>query len=121
MVAGVLDVEIEQGAAFELVVNSITTDAGTPQSLVGWTLSGQVRDYPQAPDVLAPMTFQVVDAPNGAFVARIAGTVTGAIAVPGRGAPRVATYDILATQNSDGLVRRLLRGNVAITPAVTRV
>jgi hypothetical protein len=119
-IAGDLDVTIEQGATFELVVKSVTDDTGAYQDLTGWTFKGQVRDTPQATTVLAEMAFTPNDLTQGSFIAAIDAVTTGSITVNNKGEPRTAWYDIKLTSPDGTTVRRLLRGNALITPAVTR-
>lgn len=121
MIAGDLDVTIEQGATFELVVNGVKDDAGVVQNLTGWTFAGQVRDTPQAAATLAVMSFTPIDLTTGKFMATISAEDTADIPVAGSGNPRKAFYDILLTAPDGVTKRRLLRGNAFITPSVTRV
>jgi hypothetical protein len=119
-IAGDLDVTIEQGATFDLVVKSVTDDTGVFQDLTGWAFKGQVRDTPQATTILAEMTFTPNDLTQGSFVASIDADTTGALAVPGTGQNKTAWYDIKLTAPDGVTVQRLLRGNAIIVPAVTR-
>lgn len=110
---------IEAGATYRLVlvVRNGPTTAAPPMDLAGWEPRMQLRPAADSLDVLldcrpANGRLTIVDAVAGQIL----------LAIPAADTARLdfaaAVYDLIIA--SDGESRRLLQGEVKISPAVTR-
>lgn len=112
MVAVVRDVELEQGATFELAVDCFEEDGTTPRTdLSGYSGSMQIRETVDSADVLATATV-TVDDDAGVVLATIPHATTAAVTW------RAGVYDLEITNGTR--VERLARGRVKVTRNVTR-
>lgn len=110
MGAGQLDIEIEQGAEFQLVV----TVVGGPSSLAGYTGEMQIRDTKASSTVLYTAPGVTIDEGNRQVVVRIPHTATKDFTwARGR-------YDVLVTSGDSTSAYRVAEGKVAIDHSVTR-
>lgn len=123
MAANTYDILIEQGATFSLNLEvktdpSVAFPNGEPVDLTGALIEGQIRPTVDSPMVLADFVGLAQDPVNTSgeiniFLSAEATKTINAIQYPN------AVYDVLITFPS-GLVRRLIQGDVEISPGVTR-
>jgi hypothetical protein len=118
MAAGVYNTTIEKGATFNLSV-TYKDSTGTPVDLTGWTVRMHVRETPaDASPILTSEggspTIVMTKNSSGVITVTIAASTTSAIDVP------TAYYDIEAQETSTGVVRRILKGRITVSPEVTR-
>ncbi len=109
------DITIEQGCSWSLPFRRRKKADGTPLTLAGLSLRGQIRqDKDQTSPLLATMTVTVTDpSSNGEGLAYIGATVTATMTMGG-------WYDVEAFDplNLDNVVR-VLEGKVALDKGVT--
>ena len=119
--AGRYDITIEQGATFDLPVTYTNSD-GTPFVLTDYTLRGQIRRHIKSDDIVASFTFDMAGEAIGHFHAQLTAAITAGIEAGETVAdPRSKyVYDIEAEHDSTHEVRRILEGNVSVSPEVTR-
>ena len=119
--AGLLDINIDQGADF-LLPFQLLGDDGNAVSLSLATIAGKIRETPQSTDVVATFTGTVTDGPNGEGQVSLTALQTAAIPVDNSEVDdRVQTsymYDIEVTY-SDGFVQRILQGYCYVSPEVS--
>lgn len=112
-----LDITIEQGADFDLVVNVVddvfdsdgNVTGETPSDLTGWTARMQARERVDSTTTLFDITPTVA---SSAVTIHIGATATAAYDWLS------GVYDLEITDGT--VVRRLLRGNVTVNREVTR-
>lgn len=114
MTAVELDIEVEQGATFELAIACLNTEDGQsfdPADLTGYTGSMQIRAS-QAPtsQLLATATV-TIDIANSVVTATIADTLTAAMTW------RSGVYDLKITNGTR--TARVARGKARFTLQVT--
>ena len=116
MSAGTYDILIEKGATFQL---SLTWKApnGTPYDLTGYTARMQVRKAYSSTTTLLSLTSANSDIVLGGVAGTIIVTAT-ATATAAIDATR-GVYDLELVAPS-GVVTRVLKGDVEISPEVTR-
>lgn len=114
MLAGLLDIEIEQGATFELVF-IYQDEAGNPFDLTGMTARMQLRRTYNSPTSIIELTTAnnriVFDPFIGKITLRIAATDTAALTGSG-------VYDLELIDGST--VNRILEGSYNICAEVTK-
>lgn len=121
MSAGLYDLYIERGATFTR--NCIYQDGtGARVNMTGMTLSAQIRSNYSEQSVLATITATITDAVNGEFTLSLTASQTEALpvklAVDFENQKTYYTWDLLL--NAGSTKRRLMQGNVTISPDVTR-
>lgn len=120
--AGTLDIQIDQGATFQLPF-TLTDEDDVPVSLSGASIAGKIRTSPEATTVIATFTGTVTDGPNGEGQVSLTAVQTAAIVADnsGTGNRKLTTfvYDIEVTY-SDATVQRILEGNAYLSPEATR-
>lgn len=114
MLAGLLDIEIEQGATFDLVF-IYQDEAGQPFDLTGMTARMQLRRTYNSPEPLISLTTEngriVFDPFIGKITLKIAATDTATLTGSG-------VYDLELVDGST--VNRILEGSYSICAEVTR-
>lgn len=114
MLAGLLDIEIEQGATFELVF-IYQDELGNPIDLTGMTARMQLRRQYKSPEVLIELSNAngriIFDPYAGKITLRIAATDTEGLTGSG-------VYDLELIDGST--VNRLLEGSFIICNEVTK-
>lgn len=109
---------IQQGATFRRRV-TVAAASGDPVDLTGFTARMQVReDYPAETVMLEASTDDgriTVDGPAGVLWITVPPTATAALPRYGFG-----VYDLELVSPDGGDVRRILEGDVEVTPEVTR-
>lgn len=116
MTAATYNITVEQGATFTLDL-VYKDNVGTPIDLTGYTARMQIRRSYSATSPLATFTTE-----NGRIVL---GTTDGTVSVTGEAAltasigVRNAVYD-LELISPTGVVTRLIRGSVSVSPEVTK-
>lgn len=118
MAAGVYNTTIEKGATFNLSV-TYKDSAGTAVDLTGWTVRMHVRETPADS---SPILTSEGGSPTIVLTKNSSGVITVTISAATTSALTATTayYDIEAEQTSTGIVRRILKGRVVISPEVTR-
>lgn len=115
--AGTYKITIEQGATFALSLTWKTGDPATPVNLTGCTGKMQIRQ-----SIVSDTVLWELNAANGGV------TFGGATGVVNLKIPATATADFSWTSGvydlevtfADGTVKRLLAGQVVVSPGVTR-
>lgn len=114
MLAGLLDIEIEQGATFELVF-IYQDELGNPIDLTGMTARMQLRRQYKSTEVLIGLTTEngriIIDPFAGKITLRIAATDTADLTGSG-------VYDLEIVEGS--VVTRILEGSFTICAEVTK-
>ena len=101
---------VDQGANYALSI-PVLNDNGGPTTVTGWTVTGQIRAYPNGSTVLHELELTV-------------GGTTVTLQIPAADSSawtwRTGRYDVELT-SPDGLVKaRLIEGLVVVRPEVTR-
>ena len=111
--------QIDQGADYLAYVTRMTR-AGAPIDITGATFVGSIAAFAGGPDI-QDLTINVIDAPGGRFSVSLTAAQTSALPVPPntgyQNVPALWAFDIKMTQA--GVVTRVLRGSVAVSPEVT--
>lgn len=124
MSAGILDITIEQGARFEMLV-TVNDSLGAPIDLTGATFEGQVRLSHDAADPVAAFQFtlQNQSTNKGQVSVYLRDAITQTIPVTGSAAGKRITqkylYDI-SYYIVDGYKVRLLQGIANVVGEVTK-
>ena len=118
MAAGVYNTTIEKGATFNLSV-TYKDATGTAVDLTDWTVRMHVRETPA--DSTTILTSQGAS-PTIALTKNSSGVITVTISAATTSAIEATTayYDIEIEQTATGVVRRVLKGRIVISPEVTR-
>ena len=112
MSAGTYNLVIDQGSDFAL--DLIIKQSGSALNLSNYSGRAQLRTSVLASSVSATFTVSVTDAANGALKMQLpAATSTGLAAGQ-------YVYDLEIFTSADAIVKRIVGGNVTITPEVTR-
>lgn len=115
-IAAVEDLILEQGTTWRQPF-TWESSPGVPVDLTGWTARMQVRETASSPAVLLDLTTSnnglVISALTGTITTHVTDTVTSALSFTS------AVYDLELIDPS-GNVTRLVRGNVMLSPEVTR-
>jgi len=119
---GELDIEIYQGANFELPF-VVYGDDGLVLSIAGATVRGKVKN--DVDDVAAILSFTgtVTDGPNGAGKLTATAAVTAALVLPASAAKKRPLTRYLwdcEVVFADGYVQRILQGGCTVSPEVTK-
>lgn len=118
MAAGVYNTTIEKGATFNLTV-TYKDSTGTPVDLTGWTVRMHVRETPADSSTILTSqggspTIIITKNSSGVITVTISATTTSSLSVT------TAYYDIEAEETATGIVRRILKGRIVVSPEVTR-
>ena len=120
MIAGVLDIYIEQGTTWSIDL-TIQQSNGQPMDLTGYTGRCQIRSSAISQTILASPAVTVTDAKNGKLTISLTADETAAIPVNGYSYSSVSQYVYdLELVDGMGRVMRLLNGYARISPEVTR-
>jgi hypothetical protein len=125
MSAGLYNLYVEQNATFSQDF-IYQTSAGTPISLLGGTMTAQIRQSPSDSTIVSTFTVtiydQTVPANVGKFNVALTSTQTAAIPVAQssnfQSIPTNFCWDCYV--NLSGVDIRLLQGTVVVSPSVTR-
>jgi len=114
MLAGLLDIEIEQGATFNLEF-LYQDDEGTPINLTGMTARMQLRRTYNSPDALISLTTEnsriTITPLLGKIVLNISATDTAPLTGSG-------VYDLELVNGP--VVNRILQGSYSVCPEATK-
>ena len=105
------DIIIEQGSTFALTLY-YKDDVGDAIDLTGYTVDMDIRDSHGGTEIVAA-TISITDAPTGKIAIGISATLTAAITA------EAGVYDIELTEIATDIVKRLMQGDVLISPEVT--
>lgn len=123
MPAGLLNLDIEQGATFSRTI-TVTDAAGDEIDVSDWEFSGQIRRRHDAEEVLAAFTFEIQNQVTNKGEVKITIPASETSAIPAEASvdfrrnPSRYVYDIEADTGTETL--RLLEGNAIVSPEVTR-
>lgn len=120
MAAGILDLTIEQGTTFALVVK-LKDDDGNVIDLTGYTMRGQVRATCASATTIIAFTCTNTDPTLGQFTCTLTAAQTTALATTGATFDEYTTYvyDVEIVSGA-GVVTRVLNGAVFISPEATK-
>ena len=114
MLAGLLDIEIEQGATFELVF-IYQDEAGNPFDLTGMTARMQLRRTYNSPDALLSLTTENSRIIFDPFAGKITLSVSATDTTPLTGS---GVYDLELIDGST--VNRILEGSFKVCAEATK-
>lgn len=126
MAAGNHDINLEQGASFDLSLE-LKDPEGTPINLTGYTFKAQGRNSPSSNNVAAEFTVTALDQTTdpGKFkmslsAAQSAKIQLSADSLSGVGHRKTSlVYDLIMT-SPGGLVDRVIEGTMFVSPGSTR-
>lgn len=112
MAAGTYNILVEQGSSFS---QSVTVkEDGSPRDLTGYNARAQIRPTRTSTTLTATFTCTISSPATGVILMELSPSVTAGIS-EGR-----YYYDLEIYTNGDGIVSRLLQGEVTVSPEVTR-
>tara|TARA_B100001059_G_C17249978_1_gene293804 strand:- start:103 stop:441 length:339 start_codon:yes stop_codon:yes gene_type:complete len=112
MSAGTYNLVIDQGSSFAL--DLAIKQSGSALNLTNYTGRAQLRTSHTASSVAATFTVTKTSASNGTLKMELSPTASANLAAG------QYVYDLEIFTASDAIVKRLLQGDVTITPEVTR-
>lgn len=119
--AGTKDLVIEQGGTFQKTI-VLKDGAGVVIDLTGYTGRGQIRRTYRSEAIVASFTFDYTYLSVGKVTFSLSAAVTEGITA-GESDSDIRSkyvYDIELVKTADGTVKRVLKGNVYVSPNVTR-
>ena len=112
MSAGTYNLVIDQGSDFAL--DLIVKQGGSPLNLTNYTGRAQLRTSVSASSASASFVITKTNAAEGALKMELSASTTSAIAAG------QYVYDLEIYTSGDAAVKRILQGEVTLTPEVTR-
>jgi hypothetical protein len=112
MSAGTYNLVIDQGSDF--AVDLVIKQSGTAMDLSNYTGRAQLRTTVTASSASATFTVTKTNATGGALKLELSASTTSSLAAG------QYVYDLEIYTSSDSVVKRILQGDVTITPEVTR-
>lgn len=112
MSAGTYNLVIDQGSSFAL--DLAIKQGGTALNLTNYTGRAQLRTSHSASSAAASFTVTKTSAANGTLKLELSPATTAALAAG------QYVYDLEIYTSGDAIVKRILQGDVTLTPEVTR-
>jgi len=112
MSAGTYNLVIDQGSDFAL--DLVIKEAGSALNLSNYSGRAQLRTSHSASSAAASFSVTVTNAAQGALKMQLAAATSSGIAAG------QYVYDLEIYTSSDSIVKRIIQGDVTITPEVTR-
>jgi len=112
MSAGTYNLVIDQGSDFAL--DLVIKEAGTALNLSNYSGRAQLRTSVDASSASATFSVTVTNASGGALKMQLPATTSAALAAG------QYVYDLEIYTANDSIVKRIIQGDVTITPEVTR-
>lgn len=112
MSAGTYNLVIDQGSDFAL--DLVIKEAGTALNLSNYSGRAQLRTSVDASSASASFSVTVTNAANGALKMQLAAATSAALTAG------QYVYDLEIYTANDSIVKRIIQGNVTLTPEVTR-
>ena len=112
MSAGTYNLVIDQGSDFAL--DLVVKQAGTALNLSNYSGRAQLRTSHSSSSIAATFTVTVTNAANGALKMQLPGSTSKNIAAG------QYVYDLEIFTANDSIVKRIIQGDVTLTPEVTR-
>jgi|TARA_R110002167_G_scaffold351325_1_gene563851 hypothetical protein len=112
MSAGTYNLVIDQGSDFAL--DLVIKQAGTALNLTNYSGRAQLRSSVEASSASASFTVTITNAANGALKMQLPAATSSGIAAG------QYVYDLEIFTANNSIVKRIIQGEVTITPEVTR-
>lgn len=112
MSAGTYNLVIDQGSDFAL--DLVIKQSGTALNLANYSGRAQLRTSVDASSVSASFSVTVTNAANGALKMQLPAATSSGISAG------QYVYDLEIFTANDSIVKRIIQGNVTLTPEVTR-
>lgn len=112
MSAGTYNLVIDQGSSFAL--DLVIKEGGAALNLTQYTGRAQLRTSVSASSVSATFTVTKTNAAEGSLKMELAATTSASLAAG------QYVYDLEIFTANDAIVKRILQGDVTLTPEVTR-
>ena len=112
MSAGTYNLVVDQGSSFAL--DLLIKQGGLALDLTNYTGRAQLRTTHTASSAAASFTVTKTNASGGVLKLELAPATTAALA------PGQYVYDLEIYTSNDAIVKRILQGEVTLTPEVTR-
>ena len=112
MSAGTYNLVIDQGSDFAL--DLVIKEGGSALNLANYSGRAQLRTSVTASSVSASFTVTVTNAANGALKMQLPAATSSGISAG------QYVYDLEIYTANDSIVKRIMQGDVTITPEVTR-
>ena len=112
MSAGTYNLVIDQGSDFAL--DLVIKEGGSALNLANYSGPAQLRTSVDASSASASFTVTVTNAANGALKMQLPAATSSGISAG------QYVYDLEIYTSSDSIVKRIMQGDVTITPEVTR-
>jgi hypothetical protein len=112
MSAGTYNLVIDQGSDFAL--DLIIKQAGTALDLTNYSGRAQLRTSVDASSASASFSVTVINASEGALKLQLSATTSSNLSAG------QYVYDLEIYTSNDSIVKRIIQGEVTLTPEVTR-
>ena len=112
MSAGTYNLVIDQGSDFAL--DLVIKEGGSALNLANYSGRAQLRTSVTASSASASFTVTVTNAANGALKMQLPAATSSGISAG------QYVYDLEIYTSADSIVKRIIQGDVTITPEVTR-
>ena len=112
MSAGTYNLVIDQGSDFAL--DLIIKQAGTAKNLTGYSGRAQLRTSHSASSAAASFIVAITNAAEGAVQLKLTASTSSSLAAG------QYVYDLEIFTSNDSIVKRIIGGEVTLTPEVTR-
>jgi hypothetical protein len=112
MSAGTYNLVIDQGSDFAL--DLVIKEGGSALNLANYSGRAQLRTSVDASSASATFTVTVTNASNGALKMQLPAATSSGISAG------QYVYDLEIYTSADSIVKRIMQGDVTITPEVTR-
>jgi hypothetical protein len=109
MAAGYQDIFLEKGTTFTTQL-SLKDTGNVPYNLVGFTIVGKAKRSYYSSSVALTFDTSIYDAANGVIQLAASANSTANL-IPGK-----LVYDVNITQNTSGVVTRVLEGQIFVSP-----
>ena len=111
MPSQIVNLVIDQGASYSTVIE-LEDDNGNPLILTGYTGNSEIRHHYSSTNASASFTVNVI-ANTGQVTLGLTANATANLYGPAR-----YVYDVFLT-DPDGIVTRVVEGQITVTPSVT--
>lgn len=112
MSAGTYNLVVDQGSSYAL--DLVIKQGGSAMDLTNYTGRAQIRTTHTATSASASFTVTKTNASGGVLKMELSPATTAALA------PGQYVYDLEIYTTSDAIVKRILQGEITLTPEVTR-
>ena len=121
MTAAVVHFQCEQGSTFKRIITLSTGSTPTPMDLTGYSAKAQIRKFPLDATLVADLNATITDPTAGQITISLTAEQSQELPVGGLHyyETTALAYD-LDLKDGTGVVMRILNGDFAVSPGVSR-